>query len=287
LTWPLAEASDVASSLTINEPGPLRWTKSLVAATPHFRRYLTQAAAIALTTELAELYGWDPFFADHKLFWFDDVKSLTPELASFAPSGGPIPDILFETPDGWMALESRGRSQTPPLSGSLPVADQAKRLRELESWARAAAGATGYEPKWGMGWVWFTASDSVVDLFDPGEHVQFGSATIAELDAYRGRVMSRFEESIRTTQRERTIVLGGERYPVSIRTAGDDQSESQEVVGAAVSTDGRRPRRDRISENFDVVPFGRVLFFGGRVPSNRRADAAEWVGELLEERLEG
>lgn len=281
VSTPLFEAAQLQSYLTLDEPGILRWKEKVHQAPPHLRRYLTQAAAIGLTVELAEIYGWDPFNQNHRLFWYDDLKTVAPELSMMMP-GGNFPDILFDTPDGWMSLESRGRSGQPPTSA--PNSAQIERLDQLDTWASAVSRSIGYEPGWGMGWAWFSNDDARVDLFDPGEPVQLDSDSLIALDNFAREVEARFANSIRNGRSAFRLGVDGEAV-VSIVESED--SDVANLVGVAVSTQRREMKRERVRQDFDLVPYGDLIFFASTVPAGRDGGSVErFVREAFAEELE-
>lgn len=280
ISGPLLEASLLRAHLTLDEPGMLRWRERLHAAPPHLRRYLTQAAAIAITVELAEFYGWDPFGQNHRLFWYDELKVAAPELSLMMP-GGAFPDILFETSDGWVSLESRGRGGVSPATA--PNTAQAGRLHELEEWARLVSSHLGYEPAWGMGWTWFSADDTRTDLFDPGEPVHFTEGAELALQTFGSEVESRFAISIRNAPSNFSIDdLDGSAVVSVVETDGAEVP----FVGVALGPEGRRVKRERSRQDFDVVPYGGLLFFAGRIARERVGETESFVREAIEAEID-
>lgn len=123
----------------------------LARASSHVQRFVTEGAALAVTTSLAHAYGWNlrhgfPIHVDLGFKW-----------------RGPRPDLLFPISGGRrVAGESRGRrSDSPALSLRT---EQRHRLNELAAWQSGPHGS-----QWFMVWCWFTRSATFVDFFDPGD----------------------------------------------------------------------------------------------------------------------
>ncbi len=129
----------------------LRFRDSLSRASSHVQRFVSEGAALAVTTSLADQYGWRlsrglPVHVDLAFKW-----------------SGPRPDLLFPIASlQRIAAESRGRKVAKPAQTIRKA--QTDRLSELEQWQASPNGS-----QWFMAWCWFTPGQTVVDFFDPGE----------------------------------------------------------------------------------------------------------------------
>jgi hypothetical protein len=229
------------------------------------QRFLTQSAAIAITTQLAACYGWDAA-KGHRLFWFDDLKVHAPSvLHAMLPASGPFPDLLCETPRGWISLESRGRTGTKPSQKNVPNSPQRKRLAELHAWASSVRSQTGADPQWGMGWAWFGNDDSRIDFFDPGEPMHFEASVEKELADYALQIDAWFRRVVSSAGTgRRAIRVHGSDVRAAIATADSSDTAEVRYAGLAVGDPGltRRTGTQR-REDFDVLQYRGILLFAG------------------------
>lgn len=282
----LAEAALLRNYLSIGQPGPLRWTSAYHSTPVHLQRFLTESAAIAITVELAGQYGWDPYDG-HRLYWFDDLKSRAPgALQTMLPVKGPFPDVLCETPGGWVSVESRGRGTLPPKRPA-PNAAQRARLQQLDEWAVSVARVRGGTlPSWAMGWAWFGSSSTRVDFYDPGDPVQLAPDDEAELEEYSIELDSRFSDVVDNSVGRYCLSVRGTEVQSAISTAGSPLEDTVQYAGVVVRAGGALvPNRNRQHGDFDVVRYRDSLYFAGQVSRSRAAELSEVVSDALEQEL--
>ncbi len=184
----LQEAADLLIHFDQRPNATLAWNGRYERAPSHHKRGLTELMALGITAHCATLYGWDP--RRHHMFGFDDLQLVDDQWtervrAWVAP--GVRPDILFETPAGLRAMESRGRT-VQRQARSKPTSQQEKRLSELEGWASSVGVQIAADPAWGMCWASFSRTSTLVDLFDPGEPVSLDRRLRVGLDNLRMRL---------------------------------------------------------------------------------------------------
>jgi hypothetical protein len=282
----LAEAALLQSYLSVGDPGPLRWTNNLDHSPPHLQRFLTQSAAIALTVQLAGRYGWD-WAADHRLFWFDDLKHAPAALKRFRPKKGPFPDVLFETPTGWISLESRGRSVQAPFPTKVPNSEETKRLGQLTDWADSVQRAIGFDPKWAMGWAWFGQSETRIDFFDPGEPLELSATELDELETYAQRVDNELREALLASAGRRRIAVRDTYIDAAIATSGEPERDEVHYAGIAVGAlAGPRRREAGVRPDFDVIQYRGLIYFAGRIARANVGSVEEIVASALDEELD-
>jgi hypothetical protein len=230
------------------------------------QRFLTQAAAIAITTQLASEYGWKAS-AGHRLFWFDTLrKTAPPVMHTFLPAKAPFPDLLCQTPDGWVAIESRGRSGAAPRN--VPRKDQSDRIDQLKTWARRVQRDRGQAqpPKWAMAWATFLPGQTRIDFFDPGEDIKLSPEQEEAADDLTARFDSGLTEAIRDAPRPRHIQIRGRTLPAIISVADQPFGGRSTFVGIASASELDEPEPSggaRLSEDFDAILYRDNYYFAG------------------------
>lgn len=283
----LSEAAVLIAQMDTAPGVPLAWRSHRLSTPPHFQRFLTESAALAITIEAATRYGWNPS-AGHSIWWADDFKrTAAPRLHGLVP-GGTRPDVLFQTPAGWRGLESRGRSEPPPKRGV--TQKQRDRLEDLNDWAVNVQRVFGSLPAWGMVWCWFDLSATQVDFFDPGEPLQLSVEEISAIAELRSQLERDFSEQL-ASHPESFAVQGTpirmQARPISLTDAGSSLS----YVAIGASTGQIRVREDiqNTGENvpgIDVVPYGSLLFAVGTTTTEGPGTLADKISAQVRGALE-
>lgn len=203
------EAALLLSHFEHQSLAPLRASHRFTTAPPHLAGFLTEALALAVTADMARAYGWSPSRA---IVNFDDIvhdrAGFGALISKLAPTG-PRPDLLFLTPAGLVAGESRGRSFARRPSGYASAA-QDKRVEALDHWASVVQHGLGLSapPLWFMAWLSFNEVDARVDFFDLGDFVQLPREDLGQLTNHNDRHFDAMFERSRAEQLT-SVVIGG------------------------------------------------------------------------------